>query len=232
MAEKLIKILIIEDEPSQLELLTYNLNVEGYHVLKAETGEEGLLLIKEHQVDLVVLDWMLPDISGIEICRQIRANKSTSNLAIIMLTARGEEEDKIKGLNIGANDYVVKPYSIKELLARVRTNLRIQKNFSMPEVMTFENIRIDIARHTVSYDGSNISLGPIEYKLLYFLMSAPRQVFSRKQLLDRVWESNTEIETRTVDVHIGRLRKSLKEVSNKNLIRTIRGFGYSLDSVD
>jgi len=175
---------------------------------------------------------MLPDISGIEICRQIRANKSTINLPVIMLTARGEEEDKIKGLNIGANDYVVKPYSIKELLARVRTNLRIQKNFSTPEVMTFENIRIDIARHTVSYNGSNISLGTIEYKLLNFLMSAPRQVFSRKQLLDRVWESNTEIETRTVDVHIGRLRKSLKEVSNKNLIRTIRGFGYSLDNVD
>ena len=225
MAEQLTKILIIEDEPSQLELLAYNLNVEGYHVLKAETGEEGLLLLKEHQVEMVVLDWMLPDISGIEICRQIRANKSMINLPIIMLTARGEDEDKIKGLNIGAN-------SIKELLARIRANLRIQKNFSMPEVMTFENIRIDIARHTVSYDGSNISLGPIEYKLLYFLMSAPRQVFSRKQLLDRVWESNTEIETRTVDVHIGRLRKSLKEVSNKNLIRTIRGFGYSLDSVD
>ena len=153
MAEQLTKILIIEDEPSQLELLAYNLNVEGYHVLKAETGEEGLLLLKEHQVEMVVLDWMLPDISGIEICRQIRANKSMINLPIIMLTARGEEEDKIKGLNIGANDYVVKPYSIKELLARIRANLRINKNLSTPEVMSFESIRIDIARHTVSYDG-------------------------------------------------------------------------------
>ena len=223
-------ILVVEDEPSQLELLSYNLAAEGYHVLRAETGEEALLLSKEHHIDLVILDWMLPEVSGLEVCRQIRRHKDTKDVPIIMLTARGEEDDKIRGLDTGANDFVVKPYSIKELCARVRTNLRLTQGIDISDQLTYAGIKMNTSRHSVSFGNTNIPLGPIEYKLLHTLMAAPAKVFSREQLLERIWGSNMDVETRTVDVHIGRLRRHLRTVSDIELIRTVRGFGYSLDA--
>jgi two-component system phosphate regulon response regulator PhoB len=223
------KILVVEDEPSQMELLSYNLDVEGYDVFHAETGEEALLLLKEHTIHLVILDWMLPEVSGLEVCRQIRRNKQTKDIPVIMLTARGEEEDKVRGLDMGANDFVVKPYSIKELCARVRTNLRNKHDLNTADSLSFAGVTMDTKRHCVHVQNNKISLGPIEFKLLHTLMLSPTKVFSREELLGRVWESNIDVETRTVDVHIGRLRKQLWSASEMEFIRTIRGFGYSLD---
>lgn len=221
------KILIVEDEPSQLELLSYNLNAEGYDIYKAETGEEGLLVLKETTIDLVLLDWMLPQTSGIEICRQIKRDKNTCNIPIIMITARGEEDDKVRGLDTGATDYVVKPYSIKEMLARVRSALRTTNISNGTNALVYQNISMDMTRHKITIDNQALDLGPLEFKLLRVFMESPGRVFSRDQLLERVWGSNNlEVETRTVDVHIGRLRKQL----GTEYIRTIRGFGYSLDS--
>ena len=224
------KILIVEDEPSQLELLSYNLSVEGYQVLKADTGEEGLLLLEETEVDLILLDWMLPQVSGLEICRQIKRNKNTQHIPVIMLTARGEEEDKVRGLDTGADDFIVKPYSIKELLARVRSSLRSRYGAAGAEVYVSGDLKMDIMHHQVSVLGKKIALGPIEFKLLRVLIQSPGRVFSRQQLLERVWGNNLDVETRTVDVHIGRLRKQLKSESDVERIRTVRGFGYSLES--
>ena len=223
------KILIVEDEPSQLEMLSYNLQVEGYEVLKAESGEEALFILKETEVDLILLDWMLPQTSGIEICRQIKRAKTTKDVTIIMLTARGEEEDKVRGLDTGADDYIVKPYSIKELLARVRSGLRRKSNGNGAGVLIYDHLKMDMVRHAVSVGQKNIALGPLEFKLLRVLLEAPGRVFSRNQLLERVWANNLEVETRTVDVHIGRLRKQLCTGSQQKYIRTVRGFGYSLD---
>ncbi|GLQ33724.1 DNA-binding response regulator [Amylibacter marinus] len=223
------RILIVEDEPSQLELLSYNLGVEGYDVLRAETGEEGLLHLKEGHVDLILLDWMLPQISGLEVCRQIKRDRATQNIPVIMLTARGEEDDKVRGLDTGADDFIVKPYSIKELLARVRAGLR-SRGSTGAEVLSYEALYMDKVRHVVSAAGKQIVLGPLEFKLLRVFMEAPGRVFSRDQLLERVWENNLEVETRTVDVHIGRLRKQLNSAIDQKYIRTVRGFGYSLDS--
>jgi len=223
------KVLIVEDEPSQLELLSYNLDVEGYDVYKAETGEEGLLILQEVEIDLILLDWMLPQTSGLEICRQIKRGKFTKSIPIIMLTARGEEDDKVRGLDTGANDYIVKPYSIKELLARVRASLRNAKGGLGVNMLTYEQITMDLTRHVVSIGDKAIHLGPLEFKLLRILIEAPARVFSRDQLLERVWSNALEVETRTVDVHIGRLRKQLNAGANGEYIRTVRGFGYSLD---
>lgn len=223
------KVLIVEDEPSQLELLSYNLDVEGYDVYKAETGEEGLLILQEAEIDLVLLDWMLPQTSGLEICRQIKRGKLTKSIPVIMLTARGEEDDKVRGLDTGANDYIVKPYSIKELLARVRAGLRNAKGGLGVNMLTYEQITMDLTRHVVSVGDKTIHLGPLEFKLLRILIEAPARVFSRDQLLERVWSNALEVETRTVDVHIGRLRKQLNAVADTEYIRTVRGFGYSLD---
>jgi len=223
------KILIVEDEPSQLELLSYNLTVEGYDALKAETGEDALLILEESEVDLIILDWMLPQISGLEVCRQIKREKITKNIPVIMLTARGEEDDKVRGLDTGADDFIAKPYSIKELLARVRAGLRSKGN-TKTDVLMYEALRMDMTRHIVSIAGESIPLGPLEFKLLRVLMRAPGRVFSRDQLLERVWDHNLEVETRTVDVHIGRLRKQLNARSDQEFIRTVRGFGYSLDA--
>lgn len=222
-------ILIVEDEPSQMELLSFNLNAEGYDVLKAEDGEEGLLLFKENDIDLVLLDWMLPNISGLEVCRQMRRSKNTRNCHLIMLTARGEEEDKIRGLDMGADDYIVKPYSIKELLARVRSGIRNHSKTKSHGTLICGVIEMDINNRSVLINKKSISIGPIEFKLLQILAESPKQVFSRMQLLEKIWQNNLEVETRTVDVHVGRLRKTIKSVSNKNLIKTVRGFGYSLD---
>ncbi|MDB4079095.1 response regulator transcription factor [Amylibacter sp.] len=222
-------ILIVEDEPSQMELLSFNLNAEGYDVLKAEDGEKGLLLFKENNIDLVLLDWMLPNISGLEVCRQMRRSKEASDCHLIMLTARGEEEDKIRGLDMGADDYIVKPYSIKELLARVRSGIRIRTKTKSHGLLTYGKIEIDINNRSVLIDKKSISIGPIEFKLLQILVQSPKQVFSRMQLLEKIWQNNLEVETRTVDVHIGRLRKAIKYVSNAEVIKTVRGFGYSLN---
>ena len=222
-------ILIVEDEPSQMELLSFNLNAEGYDVLKAEDGEKGLLLFKENNIDLVLLDWMLPNISGLEVCRQMRRSKDSSDCHLIMLTARGEEEDKIRGLDMGADDYIVKPYSIKELLARVRSGIRIRTKTKSHGLLTYGKIVMDINNRSVLIDKMSISIGPIEFKLLQILIQSPKQVFSRMQLLEKIWQNNLEVETRTVDVHIGRLRKAIKYVSNAEIIKTVRGFGYSLN---
>lgn len=229
MANGGAKILVVEDEPSQLELLSYNLSVEGYEVFRAETGEEGLLTLAEHDIDLILLDWMLPQQSGLEVCRQIKRNKKTKTIPVIMLTARGEEDDKIRGLDTGADDYIVKPYSIKELLARVRTSLRRSSEGKVLDRLVFENMSMDLVRHVVTVDDTAMHLGPIEFKLLRVLMESPGRVYSRDQLLETVWQNSQEIETRTVDVHIGRLRKQLAAISNVNFIRTVRSFGYSLD---
>ena len=222
-------ILIVEDEPSQMELLSFNLNAEGYDVLKAEDGEKGLLLFKENNIDLVLLDWMLPNISGLEVCRQMRRSKDSSDCHLIMLTARGEEEDKIRGLDMGADDYIVKPYSIKELLARVRSGIRIRTKTKSHGLLTYGKIVMDINNRSVLIDKKSISIGPIEFKLLQILIQSPKQVFSRMQLLEKIWQNNLEVETRTVDVHICRLRKAIKYVSNAEIIKTVRGFGYSLN---
>ncbi len=229
MAQGGPKVLIVEDEPSQLELLSYNLSVDGYDVYKAETGEEGLLILSETEIDLILLDWMLPQTSGLEICRQIKRKKETKTIPVIMLTARGEEDDKIRGLDTGADDYVVKPYSIKELMARVRANLRSISSSIGTNVLSYELLSMDLTRHVVSIGSEVVHLGPLEFKLLRVLLEAPSRVFSRDQLLERVWINSLEVETRTVDVHIGRLRKQLNAVSEEEYIRTVRGFGYSLD---
>ena len=223
------KVLIVEDEPSQLELLSYNLSVDGYDIYKAETGEEGLLILEETEIDLILLDWMLPQTSGLEICRQIKRNKQTKSIPVIMLTARGEEDDKIRGLDTGADDYVVKPYSIKELMARVRANLRTKSSSIGINVLSYELLSMDLTRHVVSIGSEVVHLGPLEFKLLRVLLEAPSRVFSRDQLLERVWSNSLEVETRTVDVHIGRSRKQLNAASKEEYIRTVRGFGYSLD---
>lgn len=225
------KVLIVEDEPSQLEMLSYNLGVEGYEVFKAETGEEGLLILEETQIDLILLDWMLPQTSGLEICRQIKRGKTTKAIPVIMLTARGEEDDKVRGLDTGADDYVVKPYSVKELLARVRAGLRAARDGRDINTLVYEQLTMDMTRHVVNIGDTVVHLGPLEFKLLRVLMEAPGRVFSRDQLLERVWRNSLEIETRTVDVHIGRLRKQLNAISDGEYIRTVRGFGYSLGSI-
>ncbi|MDB3878156.1 response regulator transcription factor [Amylibacter sp.] len=222
-------ILIVEDEPSQMELLSFNLNAEGYDVLKAEDGEEGLLLFKEHDIDLVLLDWMLPNISGLEVCRQMKRSKNSKDCHLIMLTARGEEEDKVRGLDMGADDYIVKPYSVKELLARVRSGIRIRSATKGADTLNYGKIKMEINRRSVKVDNKAISIGPLEFKLLQVLIESPKRVFSRSQLLEKIWAENLEVETRTVDVHIGRLRKAIKSVSDDELVKTVRGFGYSLD---
>ena len=224
-------ILIVEDEPSQMELLSFNLNAEGYDVLKAEDGEEGLLLFKENDIDLVLLDWMLPNISGLEVCRQMKSSRNYKDCHLIMLTARGEEEDKIRGLDMGADDYILKPYSIKELLARVRSGIRIRSKSKTEGTLIYGKIEMDINKRNVLIEKKQISIGPIEFKLLQILIMSPKQVFSRTQLLERIWVNNLEVETRTVDVHIGRIRKAIKVVSDVEVIKTVRGFGYALDEI-
>lgn len=224
------KILIVEDEASQLELLAYNLTVEGYEVQKAETGEEALLILREEKIDLMLLDWMLPHTSGLEVCRQVKRGKASRHIPIIMLTARGEEDDKIRGLDTGADDYVVKPYSIRELMARVRAALRNGDGNAGTDLLVYQGLTMDLVKYKVSLADQSIELGPLEFKLLRALIEAPGRVWSRDQLLDRVWGNNLNVDTRTVDVHIGRLRKQLGRVSDVDFIRTVRGFGYALES--
>src|SRR5215470_12860413 len=222
-------ILIVEDERDLTTLLRYNLEKEGYRVIEAHDGEEGLLVLNEERPDLVLLDWMLPQVSGIEVCRRIRTRPDTANLPIIMLTARGEESDRIRGLDTGADDYLHKPFSLAELLARIRAVMRRIRPALASETIQFGDISIDRAAHRVRRGPRPVHLGPTEFRLLDHLIQYPGRVFSREQLLDAVWGSDVYVEARTVDVHIGRLRKALMVGAETDPIRTVRSAGYSLD---
>ena len=223
-------VLIIEDEPNQAELIRYNLESEGYRVAIACDGEDGLIQAMETIPDIILLDWMIPKVSGIEVCRRLRKIKSTNEIPIILLTARSEESDKVRGLDIGADDYITKPYSIKELLARVRAALRRPVAITIKDQVIVDEIVVDLNKHVVKVQNHEINLGSTEFKLLLELMKNSGRVLSRDQLLDKVWGISANVDTRTVDVHIGRLRKSMRLVTNRSLITTVRGFGYSLNS--
>lgn len=222
-------VLVVEDERDLTTLMRYNLEKEGYRVLEARDGEEALLILNEERPDLVLLDWMLPQVSGIEVCRRIRSRTDTRNLPIIMVTARGEEADRIRGLDTGADDYIAKPFTIAELMARIRAVMRRIRPALANDVMMFGDISVDRAAHRVRRGKRDIHLGPTEFRLLDHLIQYPGRVFSREQLLDAVWGSDVYVEARTVDVHIGRLRKALNEEGEQDPIRTVRSAGYALD---
>ena len=222
-------ILVVEDEDALATLLQYNLEKEGFKVSVAGDGEEALMLAEESQPDIVLVDWMLPKVSGIEVCRRLRGRHDTRNVPIIMLTARGEEADRVRGLDIGADDYIVKPFSMVELFARIRAVMRRIRPGLAEDQVRCGDIVIDRVTHRVRRADVEIHLGPTEFRLLDYLMQHPGRVFSREQLLDAVWGSDVYVEARTVDVHIGRLRKALKDQSGKEPIRTVRSAGYSLD---
>jgi two-component system phosphate regulon response regulator PhoB len=222
-------ILVVEDEAALVTLLRYNLEREGFRVAEARDGEEALLMAREQKPDLVILDWMLPLLSGLEVCRQLRRGPETRSVPIIMLTARGEEGDKLRGLDSGADDYVTKPFSPSELIARIRAALRRSRPATNGESLQFEDLTMDLAAHRVRRRGRDIHLGPTEFRLLRYLMEHQGRVFSREQLLDMVWGQDVYVEPRTVDVHIRRLRKAINAPSEIDLIRTVRSAGYSLD---
>jgi two-component system phosphate regulon response regulator PhoB len=222
-------VLVVEDESALSTLLRYNLEREGYRVHEARDGEEALLIADEMKPDLVVLDWMLPQLSGIEVCRRLRGRGHMRNVPIVMLTARGEEPDRIRGLDTGADDYIVKPFSMTEFLARLRAVMRRVRPSLVEDVVAVGEISIDRGSHRVRRAGRDIHLGPTEYRLLDQLMQHPGRVFTREQLLDSVWGSDVYVEARTVDVHVGRLRKALNLTGEKDPIRTVRSAGYSFD---
>lgn len=221
-------ILLVEDEPAQREVIRYNLATEGYRVREAGDGEEALLLVEEDPPDLIILDWMLPNLSGIEVCRRLKRRRQTWEIPVIMLSARSEEPDLVRGLETGADDYLGKPYSVAELMARVRANLRRVRPSAAGAVLEVGDIRLDGETHRVARAGRPLALGPTEFRLLATLMEKPGRVFSREQLLDRVWGRDIYVETRTVDVHIGRLRKALCWHGGDDPLRTVRGAGYAL----
>jgi two-component system phosphate regulon response regulator PhoB len=221
-------VLIVEDEPAQREVLCYNLEAEGFRTTSAADGEEGLMMVNEDPPDVMVLDWMLPRVSGIEVCRQLKMRPDTRGIAIIMLSARSEEVDRVRGLETGADDYVVKPYSVSELMARVRTQLRRVRPASVGEVLVYEDIMLDTETHRASRGDQPLKLGPTEFRLLATFMEKPGRVWSRDQLLDRVWGRDVYVDTRTVDVHVGRLRKVLTKGGGEDPVRTVRGAGYAL----
>jgi two-component system phosphate regulon response regulator PhoB len=223
------RILIAEDEEPLSVLLRYNLESEGYAVDDADRGDEAELKLREGAPDLLILDWMLPGLSGIELCRRLRLRPETKNLPIIMLTARGEEADRVRGLSTGADDYIVKPFSVPELLARVRALLRRVKPSEIAERLVLGDIELDRVQHRVRRAGHDLHLGPTEFRLLEFLMRQPGRVFSREQLLDGVWGRDVYLDERTVDVHVGRLRKAVGHNGAPDPIRTVRGSGYSFD---
>jgi two-component system phosphate regulon response regulator PhoB len=222
------KIFIIEDETSIIQLVQHNLEKDGFIVSSAINGNEGLKDLKKFEPNLLLLDWMLPDLSGIEICKSIRKNTSFKNLPVIMLTAKGEEEDKIKGLDSGADDYLTKPFSYNELLARIKAILRRSDPKTVSDTLEFNDLRLDRLEKRVFRDSIEIKLGPTEFRLLEFFLTNPKRVFSRDQILENVWPNNINVETRTIDVHVRRLRKSININNNKELIRTVRSSGYSL----
>lgn len=223
-------VMIIEDEASLVTMLRYNLEKEGFNVTEATDGEEAMTVAEETPPDAIILDWMLPRMSGIEVCRQLRRKTNTRSVPIIMLTARGEETDKVRGLNVGADDYMTKPFSMPELLARVRALLRRALPSQTKGQLAFEGVVLDLDAHRVTRDGEYIHLGPTEFRLLQFLMERPGMVYSREELLNAVWGPDIYVEPRTVDVHIRRLRKALNMEGKDDLIRTVRAAGYALDS--
>lgn len=223
------KIMVVEDEQALALLLKYNLEKEGYEVIIESNGAKVIAEVEEHCPSLILLDWMLPKMSGVEICKQIRANPDIKNIPVIMLTAKGQEEDKIKGLTAGADDYVTKPFSVPELMARVKTNLRRAPEVSVVKEIIFEDIRMDLVEKKVFRSDNYIHLGPTEFRLLKLLLSEPKKVFSREVLLKTVWGDNIYVESRTVDVHIRRLRRALNEFG-PDYIRTVRATGYSIDN--
>ncbi|MEO9900038.1 phosphate regulon transcriptional regulator PhoB [Nisaea sp.] len=223
------KILIVEDEAPIVTLLRYNLEREGFEVLEAGDGEEAILLAMEKTPDLILLDWMLPLLSGVEVCRRLRRTPETKGVPVIMLTARGDEGDRIRGLNAGADDYITKPFSPSELIARIRAVLRRTRPASDAETLEFEDLEMDLASHKVRRNNREIHLGPTEFRLLRYFLEHPGRVFSREQLLDRVWGPDIYVEPRTVDVHIRRLRKAINIEAESDLIRTVRSAGYALD---
>ena len=227
-----VKILLVDDEPAQLELLRYNLEKAGFETIQAENGRDAILLTEEHEPDLVVLDWMMPEASGIDVCRELRSRAQTRLLPIIMVSVRGEEGDRSLGLDSGADDYIAKPFSPRELVARVKAVLRRARPSLLQDVLEFQGLILNPETMRVERDGDDISLGPKEFRLLSVLIERPERVFSREQLLDMVWGHGVYVEERTVDVHMSRLRSALnksKDAERKpDIIRTVRGTGYSL----
>ena len=222
------RVLVVEDEPAQREVLAYNLEAEGFAVSRAQDGEEALMLVEETAPDVIVLDWMMPNLSGIEVCRRLKVKPDTRGIPIIMLSARSEEVDRVRGLETGADDYVIKPYSVIELMARVRSQLRRVRPTATGEILEYEDIILNSVSHRVKRGDAEVQLGPTEFRLLSTFMEKPGRVFSREQLLDRVWGRDIYVDTRTVDVHIGRLRKALTHHGGSDPLRTVRGAGYAL----
>ncbi|MCP4382315.1 MAG: phosphate regulon transcriptional regulatory protein PhoB [Hyphomicrobiales bacterium] len=223
------RVMIVEDEEPLAMMLRYNLEAKGYHVDTVERGDDAEVRLRETVPDLLLLGWMLPGVSGIELCRRLRARETTRGLPIIMLTARGEESERVRGLATGADDYVVKPFSVPELMARVRAILRRSRPELIASVLRAGELEVDRATHRVRRRGRELHLGPTEFRLLEFLMQSPGRVFSRAQLLDSVWGHDVYVDERTVDVHVGRLRKALGRGRGRDPIRTVRGAGYSFD---
>lgn len=221
-------VLTVEDESAIAEVLRYNLEADGFRVLLAPDGEEALLRAVEELPDLILLDWMLPKLSGIEVCRRLKVRNETRSIPIIMLSARADEVDKVRGLETGADDYMVKPFSVVELMARVRTQLRRTRPAAVGQRLEWEDLLLDAEEHRVYRGGKPISVGPTEFRLLSTFMEKPKRVWTREQLLDRVWGRDLYVETRTIDVHVGRLRKALMIYGGEDPIRTVRGAGYSL----
>ncbi len=225
-----VSVLIVDDEAPILALVRYNLEKAGYRVLEAADGREAMTIADEEKPDIIILDWMLPSLSGMEVCRRIRRHRDLSRTPIIMLTARGDEEDRVRGLDVGADDYMPKPFSPSELLARIRAVLRRIRPALADGSLTHSDLVMDLAAWRVLRGGNHIHLGPKEFAILRFLMESPGRVFSREQILDRIWGNGIFIEERTVDVHIGRLRKALNAFGGSELIRTVRSAGYALDA--
>ena len=228
MATQAPRVLVVEDEPAQREVLAYNLQAEGFDVSLAENGEDALVLVDEDMPDIIVLDWMMPNLSGIEVCRQLKMKPDTRAIPVIMLSARSEEVDRVRGLETGADDYVIKPYSVIELMARVRSQLRRVRPSTVGQVLEYQDITLDSETHKVRRSDKELKLGPTEFRLLSTFMEKPGRVWSREQLLDRVWGREIYVDTRTVDVHVWRLRKALMQFGGEDPVRTVRGAGYAL----
>ena len=228
MADPRPLVLLVEDEPAQREVLAYNLQAEGFEVAQAANGEEALEAVADQTPDLILLDWMMPHVSGLEVCRRLKLRPETRNIPVIMLSARSEEVDKVRGLETGADDYVIKPYSVVELMARLKAHLRRVRPSSIGIVLEWGDIRLDPETHRVTRGEAQLKLGPTEFRLLATFLEKPGRVFSRDQLLDRVWGRDIYVDTRTVDVHIGRLRKALMAQGGDDPLRTVRGAGYAL----
>ncbi len=224
------RVLVVEDDAAIVTLLRYNLEKQGYHVVEAGDGREALLSIREQVPDLVLLDWMLPSLSGIEVCRQLRREPATRDVPVIMVTARAEDQDAVRGLNTGADDYITKPFNTEALLARVRALLRRSGAMPVKGRLVFEGIEMDLAAHRVTRGGRKVVLGPTEFRLLEFFLRHPRRVFSREEVLDAVWGRDIHVEMRTVDVHVRRLRKAINGEGEMDVVRTVRAAGYALDT--